>query len=176
MDNAKQVTKALMLTALIVTTAFSGALVANFIIGNLLEKDVTVPTDAVTISFTEADLDLLGISTVDYGAIPDSPCRGVTYDTGLTMQASSNVDGVVIQFEIAALDISTDSVTVMYYDATDLSWHQLAFTDMGNVLTATFGPVEGFTATIGEDLTSYFLMTYNVPGSYMMDLWPERMA
>lgn len=157
---------ALAITGVVVSTAY---LAAGALHDRMLPEGNDLPA---TVEMMVIDTEGLG-GVQDHPQVPATWGMGEEYDIGVRVVGLRSDSGVLVKFSIARPDISTEDVSVYYYDAVSNSWRPLTFQDEGDVLVTTLGLSGGIAVYDGYDHLHRLLIFSYLDGSCQVKAWIE---
>ena len=156
----------LFVTAMVVSIAY---LAAGALHDRLLPEEEGPPA-AVTMIAIATD-GLGGLQ--EHLHVPANWSSDGMYDLGVHVVGLRSESGVVVKFSLSHPGISSEDVSVFFYDSIRSPWRPLSFQDEGDVLVATLGLTGGVAVYEGYDHLYRLLIISNFDGACQVNAWVE---
>lgn len=141
---------------------------AGIVLSNLVEWQVVVPDDAITLSKVSVNTLNIG-GEVEHTDLPADPVKSVVYDMGLEMVGHGTAGSVAISVIVYKLDITDTDLTMRFYDDVGAAWTNITLSESGDTLVGVFSPVGGWSVDSSFDVTVPLLLSFSMSGTYDFD-------
>jgi hypothetical protein len=157
---------AIAITVVVVSTAY---LAAGALYDRLLPEEEGPPA---TVTMIAIATDGLG-GLQEHLHVPANWSSDGMYDLGVHVVGLRSESGVVVKFSLSHPGISSEDVSVFFYDSIRSPWRPLSFQDEGDVLVATLGLTGGVAVYEGYDHLHRLLIISNFDGACQVNAWVE---